>query len=148
MTRQDIIDIKMTASAEWERCRNHKNPMYYKALQNKRYAEIIEALSDALLRVGGDYPNTVDEQVDELLKRGPSRNTKQGSASSIKSVPQALVTDILTAVDKHDSILELLNKWKPHFTPQTGCHECVEAVLKEHHLHVEGLYIVSDADTN
>lgn len=145
MTREDIATICENARTEWERCRPNKNPMYYKALYAYRLCNIIDALvsyiRDEDLSSLSVKDVIANADVTDILcgRMGTTKSNENTLSSTLK---EAVTRDVLAVYKKHESVLPLLEKWKPSFMPQTECHKMVEAILKEQGLRVNGLYIV------
>lgn len=102
--------------AEVEERSKHKNPMYYKALENYRWCSIVMELME------GDWP--MDNEVEAVC--------------GVKVTRQQTVSDLVLDVKEGDNVMEILNKYRDTVP---DIHDRLQAAVKQAGLVVEGFYV-------
>lgn len=102
--------------AEVEERSKHKNPMYYKALENYRWCSIVMELME------GDWP--MDNEVEAVC--------------GVKVTRQQTVSDLVLDIKEGDNVMEILNKYRDTVP---DIHDRLQAAVKQAGLVVEGFYV-------
>ena len=120
MTEEESLEMIRTRwsqlKAEVDERSKHKNPMYYKALENYRWCSMVMSLME------GDWP--MDNEVEAVC--------------GVKQPRQQSVSGLVLDVKEGDNVMDILDKYRDTVP---DIHDRLKEAVKQAGLVVEGFYI-------